>query len=58
MKQLKSLKLHQNIALRELDTRKCNRVGILKLSDIKLGLLINFNCKMLKEGLHRVVNNL
>jgi len=30
----------------------------LKLSDMKLGLLINFNCKILKEGLHRVVNNL
>ena len=30
----------------------------LRLSDIKLGLLINFNCKYLKEGIHRVVNNL
>ena len=30
----------------------------LKLSKIKLGLLINFNCKFLKEGIHRVVNNL
>ena len=30
----------------------------LKLSDIKLGLLINFNCKILKEGLHRIVNKL
>lgn len=30
----------------------------LKLSDKKLGLLINFNVKLLKEGIHRVVNNL
>ncbi|WP_417427632.1 GxxExxY protein [Halpernia sp.] len=30
----------------------------LKLSGIKLGLLINFNTKLLKNGIHRVVNNL
>ena len=30
----------------------------LKLSNLRLGLLINFNVKLLKEGLHRVVNNL
>jgi len=30
----------------------------LKLSYRKLGLLINFNTKLLKEGIHRVVNNL
>ena len=30
----------------------------LKLSGMKLGLLINFNCKVLKTGIHRVVNNL
>lgn len=30
----------------------------LKLSNLKLGLLINFNTKLLKEGIHRVVNNL
>jgi len=30
----------------------------LKLSGLKLGLLINFNCKTLKEGIHRIVNNL
>lgn len=28
----------------------------LKLSKIKLGLLINFNCKLLKEGIKRVIN--
>lgn len=30
----------------------------LKLSGIKLGLLINFNSKFLKDNIHRVVNNL
>jgi GxxExxY protein len=30
----------------------------LKLSGIKLGLLINFNSKTLKNNIHRVVNNL
>lgn len=27
-----------------------------KLSNLKLGLLINFNTKLLKDGLHRIVN--
>ena len=30
----------------------------LKLSDKKLALLINFNTKLLKDGIHRIVNNL
>ena len=30
----------------------------LKMKNLKLGLLINFNVKYLKEGIHRVVNNL
>lgn len=30
----------------------------LRLSDLKLGLLINFNTKLLKSGIHRVVNGL
>lgn len=30
----------------------------LRLSEKKLGLLINFNVKSLKEGIHRIVNNL
>ena len=30
----------------------------LKMKNLKLGLLINFNTKFLKDGLHRVVNNL
>ena len=30
----------------------------LKLSKLKLGLLINFNCLLLKSGIHRIANNL
>lgn len=30
----------------------------LKLTGLKLGLLINFNVSLLKEGFHRIVNNL
>ena len=30
----------------------------LRLSRLKLGLLINFNTNILKEGIHRIVNNL
>jgi GxxExxY protein len=30
----------------------------LKLSDLKLGLLINFNSKTLKESIHRIVNHI
>jgi GxxExxY protein len=30
----------------------------LKLSNMKLGLLINFNTRYLKDGIHRLVNGL
>lgn len=30
----------------------------LKLSGLKLALLINFNCEILKDDIHRMVNNL
>lgn len=30
----------------------------LKLSGLKLALLVNFNTKRLKDGIHRIVNNL
>ncbi|MGE0772937.1 MAG: GxxExxY protein [Cyclobacteriaceae bacterium] len=30
----------------------------LKLSDLRLALLLNFNVKSMKEGIHRIVNNL
>lgn len=30
----------------------------LKLTDLKLGLLINFKVPLIKDGIHRIVNNL
>lgn len=30
----------------------------LKLANIKLGLLVNFNVPLIKDGIHRIVNNL
>ena len=30
----------------------------LKLTGIKLGLLVNFNVPLIKSGIHRIVNNL
>lgn len=33
-------------------------ITYLKLSNKKLGLLINFNSKILKDNIHRLVNNL
>lgn len=30
----------------------------LRVSDLKLALLINFNCVILKEGIHKIVNGL
>ena len=33
-------------------------ITYLKLTGLKLGLLINFNVNLIKEGIHRIVNNL
>lgn len=30
----------------------------LKLADLKLGLLINFNVNLMKDGIHRIINKL
>jgi GxxExxY protein len=30
----------------------------LKLTNLKLGLLINFNVALIKDGIHRIVNKL
>lgn len=30
----------------------------LKLTNLKLGLLINFNVALIKDGIHRIANNL
>ncbi len=38
--------------------RYAQTLTYLKLSKLKLGLLINFNTVVLKDGIHRIVNNL
>jgi GxxExxY protein len=40
------------------DIHKAQLLTYLKLSGIKLGILINFNVPLLKEGIRRMVNNL
>jgi len=32
-------------------------LSYLRMTDVKLGLVINFNMKMLRDGIKRVVNN-
>lgn len=32
-------------------------LSYLKLSNVKLGLLVNFNVSLIKDGIHRIVNN-
>jgi GxxExxY protein len=49
--EMKSIELLTNIHFKQLLT-------YLKLTNLKLGLLINFNVALLKDGIHRVVNNL
>ena len=39
------------------DIHMAQILSYLKLSDFKLGYLINFSVKLLKEGIKRVVNN-
>lgn len=40
------------------DVHLAQTLTYLKLSDIKLGLLINFRTAVLKDGIKRIVNNL
>ncbi len=40
------------------DVHTAQVLTYIKLGDYKLGLLINFNTKLLKDGLKRYVNNL
>jgi len=49
--ELKSVELLHPVHFKQLLT-------YLRLSDIKLGLLINFNVAKVRDGIHRVVNNL
>ena len=43
---------------RILDVHKKQLLTYLKLSDLKLGLLINFNVNLIKDGIIRIVNSL
>ena len=40
------------------DVHKAQVITYLKLSDCKLGLLVNFNVALIKDGIKRIVNNL
>ena len=41
-----------------LPIHKAQLLTYLKLTDLRVGLLINFNVQSLKEGIRRVVRNL
>jgi len=41
-----------------LPVHKAQLLSYMKLSGIKLGLLINFNEAVVKDGIKRIVNNL
>ena len=41
-----------------IDIHKAQVLTYLKMTNIKLGLLVNFNTVLLKDGLKRIVNNL
>lgn len=49
--ELKSIELLAPVHYKQVQT-------YLKLSGCKLGLLINFNVNLIKDGIHRIVNNL
>ena len=49
--ELKSIEALADIHYKQVQT-------YLKLTNLKLGLLINFNVPLIKEGIHRIVNNL
>lgn len=49
--ELKSIEALADIHYKQVQT-------YLKLTNLKLGLLINFNVRLIKEGIHRIVNNL
>ncbi len=49
--ELKSVELLADLHYKQVQT-------YLKLTGCKLGLLINFNVALIKDGIHRIVNNL
>jgi len=40
------------------DIHKKQLLTYLKLTGLKVGLLINFNVKLIKDGIYRIVNNI
>ena len=40
------------------DVHKAQVITYLKLSGCKIGLLVNFNVALIKDGIKRIVNNL
>lgn len=49
--ELKSIEMLAPVHYRQVQT-------YLKLTNLKLGLLINFNVHLIKDGIHRIVHNL
>ena len=49
--ELKSVELLAPVHFKQVQT-------YLKLTGCKLGLLVNFNVALIKDGIHRIVNNL
>jgi GxxExxY protein len=49
--ELKSIELLAPVHYKQVQT-------YLKLTGLKLGLLVNFNTSLIKDGIHRIVNNL
>ncbi len=49
--EIKSIKALEDIHYKQILT-------YLKLTNIKLGMLINFNVPLIKDGIHRIVNKL
>lgn len=49
--ELKSVEILADVHYKQVQT-------YLKLANVKLGLLINFNVPLIKDGIHRIVNNL
>ena len=41
-----------------LPIHKAQLLTYLKLSNLRLGLLLNFNIPLMRDGIHRIVNNL
>ncbi len=49
--EFKSIEALANVQFKQVQT-------YLKLTNMKLGLLVNFNVPLIKNGIHRIVNNL